>query len=171
MTSRSALEVPGVTVAGLTDALLSSTAETGAGTRMYMAPEVIEGRATDVRSDLYSLGVVLYQMAAGDFSRALAPGWERSVSDALIREDIGACVDGDPERRLAGPAALAERLRALPVRRARVRTSSSRRSLTWLTTRGMKLKSPSARSAMALARLRSADMVMILPAIILSLKR
>jgi serine/threonine protein kinase/class 3 adenylate cyclase/dienelactone hydrolase len=129
VTSRSALEVPGITVAGLTEELLSSSAETGAGTRLYMAPEVIEGRAATPRSDLYSLGVVLYQMASGDFTRALAPGWERQVADPLVREDIAICVDGEPLKRLSGPAQLAERLRSLPARRARVQRTARRKKL------------------------------------------
>ena len=35
------------------------------GTPQYMAPEVLEGNNTDIRSDLYALGVVLYQLASG----------------------------------------------------------------------------------------------------------
>jgi dienelactone hydrolase len=129
VTSRSALEVPGVTVAGLTEALLSSTVETGAGTRLYMAPEVIEGRDATPRSDLYALGVVLYQMASGNFTRALAPGWERHVVDPLLREDIAACVDGEPAKRLPGPAQLAERLRSLPARQAQLQRRARRKKL------------------------------------------
>ena len=35
------------------------------GTPGYMAPEVYEGKAADTRSDIYSFGLVLWQMAAG----------------------------------------------------------------------------------------------------------
>lgn len=124
--SREALEVPGVTVAGLTEALLSSSVETGAGTRLYIAPEVMEGRAATELSDVFSLGVVLYQLAAGDFNRALATGWERDVPDPLLREDIAACVDHDPAKRVSGPQELAERLRALERRRAAARSKAGR---------------------------------------------
>ncbi len=35
------------------------------GTLLYCAPEVLRGREADRRSDLYSLGIVIYQMACG----------------------------------------------------------------------------------------------------------
>ncbi|MDB5097873.1 MAG: hypothetical protein JWM80_2294 [Cyanobacteria bacterium RYN_339] len=40
-------------------------AATAAGTPLYMAPEALEGRPTDARADLYSLGALLYRMACG----------------------------------------------------------------------------------------------------------
>src|SRR5262249_36773438 len=36
-----------------------------AGTLPYMAPELLQGAAGDARSDLYSLGVLLYEVVAG----------------------------------------------------------------------------------------------------------
>src|SRR5690606_39012154 len=53
----------------------------------------------------------------GDFRRPLAPGWEADIDDPLLREDIAAAAHGDPARRLASVAALAERIRGLDARR------------------------------------------------------
>ena len=89
------------------------------GTRLYMAPEVLEGKAATIQADVYALGVVLYQMVLGELDRAVAPGWRRNVDDELLAEDIASCVDLAPERRLASAHELAERLRGLDDRRER----------------------------------------------------
>jgi non-specific serine/threonine protein kinase len=95
----------------------SSTESGGAGTRIYQAPEIASGGLPTVQADIYALGVMLYQLAAGDLRRALAPGWEEHVADPLLRQDIALAAAGDPARRLATAAALATRLRSLPERR------------------------------------------------------
>lgn len=44
---------------------VATEAGTWLGTVQYSAPEVLSGRAADVRSDIYSAGVVMYEMACG----------------------------------------------------------------------------------------------------------
>jgi len=125
LTERKRLEAAGITVAGLTET--DSETSSGAGTRLYMAPEIVEGKPATLPADVYALGVLLYQMVVADFSRALAPGWQRDVDDPLLAEDVAAAVDGSPERRPAC-AQLAERLRSLPERRARREDEERRRA-------------------------------------------
>jgi WD40 repeat protein/serine/threonine protein kinase/class 3 adenylate cyclase len=118
VTDRASLSGGGVTVAGFTQTLLASgSSGTTGGTPMYLAPEVLSGLPPTTRSDVFSLGVMLYQTVVGDFSRALAPGWEREIEDELIREDVAACVDGEPDRRLRSADELALRIRELNKRR------------------------------------------------------
>jgi serine/threonine protein kinase/DNA-binding winged helix-turn-helix (wHTH) protein len=87
------------------------------GTVIYIAPEVLSGQSPTQASDVYALGVLLYQMTTGDFRKPLAPGWEVDVGDPLIREDIADAACGDPARRIKTAAELAERLARLDERR------------------------------------------------------
>ncbi|MCP4591615.1 MAG: hypothetical protein GY842_12815, partial [bacterium] len=88
------------------------------GTRLYMAPEVMAGKVATLQADVYSLGVVLYQVVVGDLGRFLASGWLRDIDDELLRDDIAVAVDGSPERRLGSVRELAQRLRTIEERRA-----------------------------------------------------
>ncbi len=88
------------------------------GSVMYVAPELLLGQSPTPASDVYALGVLLYQMVVGDFRKPLAPGWEDDVEDPLLRDDIAASAAGDPTRRLSTAEALSARLRSLDERRA-----------------------------------------------------
>lgn len=102
-----------ITVRGWTRAQTDSTS----GTLLWMAPELFEGSGATLQSDLYSLGVMLYQIALGDFGRILAPDWHPDIDDEVLREDIDAVTKRNPECRLADAHELARRLRTLDARR------------------------------------------------------
>jgi len=99
------------------------------GTVAYMSPEQAEGRAVDLRSDVFSLGIVLYQMATGrhPFQRATTVstlsailkdtpesvvGVKRSLPPVL-GEILERCLEKSPERRYPSATELRDRLRAL----------------------------------------------------------
>ncbi|MBA4285526.1 MAG: hypothetical protein C0434_08355 [Xanthomonadaceae bacterium] len=90
------------------------------GTPFYYAPELLAGQQPTVQTDLYALGVVLYQMIVGDLKRPLTAGWEGDIADPLLREDVAAAAAGRGEERLRDAAELARRLRSLPQRAARL---------------------------------------------------
>jgi non-specific serine/threonine protein kinase len=105
----------GITGLGLT--VTHAASDSSSGTPLYLAPELLAGQPPTVRSDLYALGVMLYQLLVGDLRRPLAPGWEREIDNPLLREDIAQATDVDPARRIASAEDLADRLRRLPERR------------------------------------------------------
>ena len=87
-------------------------------TPLYVAPELLAGQPANEQSDLYALGVLLYQLLVGDLRRPLAPGWERSIEDDLLRDDISRATDFDPTQRFDHVAQLCGRLAQLDARRA-----------------------------------------------------
>lgn len=104
-----------ITQLGLTHCV---STDLNAATPLYVSPERLAGGAATVQSDVYALGILLYQLAIGDLRKPLVSGWERDVADELVREDIAAATDGDPAVRLGTAAELAARLRCLDDRRA-----------------------------------------------------
>jgi serine/threonine protein kinase len=58
------------------------------GTLPYMAPEILRGDSADYRSDLWALGVVLYEAASGRLPFGGRTGFE--ISSAIMRELPGA---------------------------------------------------------------------------------
>ncbi|MCL4217206.1 MAG: protein kinase, partial [Candidatus Hydrogenedentes bacterium] len=86
--------------ARLRSALLE-TVDRQVGAVDYMAPELLEEppKPADGRTDVYALGVTLYQVVSGKLEQRMAHGWERDVHDPVLREDIKDCVDPDPDKR------------------------------------------------------------------------
>jgi serine/threonine-protein kinase len=98
------------------------------GSPAYMAPEVLDGRTLDFRSDVFSVGVMLYQMATGvlpftgknphEVLRRVSDGKfadprtvNRLVSDQLARV-IARALARKPEDRFPTVAAMVEELRS-----------------------------------------------------------
>ena len=55
------------------------------GTVQYMAPEQIEGREADARSDVWALGAVIYEMVTG--SRPFTGDTPASVIGSILKDE------------------------------------------------------------------------------------
>jgi serine/threonine protein kinase/DNA-binding winged helix-turn-helix (wHTH) protein len=109
------LEQYGITNLGFSRTLDQTSSDSG--TPYYIAPEVLSGAMATARSDLFALGVLLYQMVVGDLRKPLFPGWEQGIDDEVLREDIAQAAHGDPESRLGSARELSQRLASLAERR------------------------------------------------------
>lgn len=99
------------------------------GTADFMAPEQAEGLGATPRSDLYSLGAVLYALLAGRppfqgkslaevvhkvrFDQPLPVGRFNADCPVALEEIIAQLLEKSPEQRVATPLALSKRLTAI----------------------------------------------------------
>src|SRR5215468_2747891 len=114
------------------------------GTFQYMSPEQVEGKDLDGRSDIFSLGAVLYEMVTGQ--RAFEGKSQLSVASAILEKEpapittikpltppglnhaIRKCLEKSPDERWQSASDLASELR-------------------WITESGSQLSAPSAAPA------------------------
>jgi non-specific serine/threonine protein kinase len=102
------------------DAMVTAAGHTQAGVVMgtpaYMSPEQVAGRTVDHRTDIFSLGILLYQMASGqspfegstsiELASAILRDPPQPLSD--VRSDVPTdlsrlirrCLEKDPQRRV-----------------------------------------------------------------------
>jgi len=107
------------------------TMEVFAGTLPYMAPEQLRGAAGDVRTDIYSVGIVLYELATGrlpfpeKLPTALSddilhqavppPGRLRPELSSRFEEIVLKCLEKEAENRYQSAKELAVDLRRVTV--------------------------------------------------------
>src|SRR5262249_59634295 len=124
------------------------------GTFQYMAPEQLEGREADARTDIFAFGCVLYEMATG--RKAFVGGSQASLISSIMKEEpapisatapatppafervVKRCLAKDPEDRWQNAADLKSELKwiaeggsqsGIP---APVTATSVRRRLSWV---------------------------------------
>jgi serine/threonine-protein kinase len=119
----------------------TSSADTGEGriigTPAYMSPEQAKGGRIDARSDVFSFGILLYEMTTGRrpfggrTSLEVLVAIDRDEPEPVSREApalaaiIHRCLEKDPAKRVASAAELASKLQTLLDAPARSRSSAA----------------------------------------------
>jgi len=106
-----------------------TTVGTVVGTVPYMSPEQLRGRPVDHRSDIFSLGILLYELAAGH--RPFGGASDPDVISSILRDTprdlsalrpdlpprlgriIARCLEKEPDRRYSAAEEIREELHAL----------------------------------------------------------
>jgi eukaryotic-like serine/threonine-protein kinase len=125
------------------------------GTFQYMAPEQLEGRDVDARSDVFALGAVLYEMATG--KKAFSGATQASIVSSILRDEppaisqvqpmsplaldriVQACLAKDPEDRWQSAGDVVKQLKWIgegtpagaPLPRAETTVQRRRLRLAW----------------------------------------
>ncbi len=108
--------------------LASGMTQTGAliGTPDYMSPEQAKGQSLDARSDLFSVGIIFYEMLSGvvpfDADTTMGKLWKRTNETARPLDELDKtipqalsnivrkCLEIDPEKRFASAAELLQNI-------------------------------------------------------------
>jgi len=143
------------------------------GTVQYMSPEQLEGKEVDARSDIFSLGAVLYEMVTGN--RAFHGDSQFSVASAILEKDpkpirelqplspqaldrtIQVCLAKDPEQRWQSAADLCSELRWIAEGSSQVGVQVGK-----VTRRGVQPRTAWI-AAMAFAAIAAAALVFLIP--------
>ena len=127
------LKITDFGIAGRLPDGLSPAAQTEAsrlmGTPDYMAPEQLEHARASVQSDIYSLGLVLYEMVTGTKPFAGSSPWKRlydrvpslnrAATDINVswKSAIHCCLEKDPRKRPSSASMVLNLLDSRPVRK------------------------------------------------------
>jgi serine/threonine protein kinase len=137
-----------------------TTAGTMIGTIQYMSPEQIEGKEADARSDLFALGVVLYEMVTG--ARPFEGKSQISVASTILEKEpepisavqpltppafehiVTTCLAKNPEDRFQTAHDIALQLKwiagsGIQAPRSTEKTGNNRELLAWLIAGGLAL--------------------------------